>query len=83
VLTVCDNTKKSSPVFPGRAERIHWSLEDPATVDESEDERRTKFRCIRDQNGSKPLPPRWAVANRFVAACFRGFPIEALAGPRF
>ena len=29
VVTVCDNAKKACPVFPGKAERIHWSIEDP------------------------------------------------------
>ena len=29
VITVCDNARESCPVFPGRAERIHRSFEDP------------------------------------------------------
>jgi arsenate reductase len=49
VITVCDNAKESCPVFPGRAERVHWSFEDPAAVEGSEEERKAAFRRIRDQ----------------------------------
>jgi arsenate reductase len=49
VITVCDNAKESCPVFPGKAKRIHWSFEDPAAVQGSEDERLHAFRRIRDQ----------------------------------
>ena len=49
VITVCDNAKESCPVFPGKTQRIHWSLADPAAVQGSEEERRAVFRQIRDQ----------------------------------
>lgn len=49
VITVCDNAKESCPVFPGRAERIHWSFQDPAEAQGTEEERRAVFRRIRDQ----------------------------------
>src|ERR1043165_5891246 len=29
IITVCDNAKETCPVFPGHAERIHHSFEDP------------------------------------------------------
>ena len=29
VVTVCDKANKACPVFPGKVERIHWSIEDP------------------------------------------------------
>lgn len=47
VLTVCDNAAESCPVFPGQAERLHWSLPDPATV-ASDVERLAAFRQVRD-----------------------------------
>ena len=29
VITVCDNANKLCPVFPGKVERLHWSIDDP------------------------------------------------------
>jgi arsenate reductase (thioredoxin) len=49
VLTVCDNARDTCPVFPGTAERIHWSLEDPAAVEGTQDQREAAFRRIRDE----------------------------------
>jgi arsenate reductase len=49
VITVCDNAKQSCPVFPAKTKRIHWSIEDPAAVQGSEEERLTTFRRIRDE----------------------------------
>ena len=49
IVTVCDNARDQCPVFPGRAERVHWSLEDPAAVRGSEPERLAAFRRIRDE----------------------------------
>lgn len=49
VITVCDNAAETCPVFPGVAERIHWSFEDPAAVEGDEETRLAAFRRIRDQ----------------------------------
>jgi arsenate reductase len=48
VLTVCDNAKESCPVFPGRAERLHWSFPDPAAAEGDLDARLEAFRRVRD-----------------------------------
>ena len=49
VITVCDNANESCPVFPGKTERIHWSFEDPAATQGTEEERKAAFRRIRDE----------------------------------
>jgi arsenate reductase (thioredoxin) len=48
VITVCDNAAEACPVFPGPAQRIHWSFPDPAAVEGSEAERLASFRQVRD-----------------------------------
>ena len=49
VITVCDNAKESCPIFPATTKRIHWSLEDPAAAQGSEEQRLAEFRRVRDQ----------------------------------
>ena len=48
-ITVCDNANQECPVFPGKTQRIHWSFEDPASVQGSHEDRMAAFRRIRDQ----------------------------------
>ena len=48
VITVCDNAKQNCPIFPGPAQRIHWSIEDPAAVGGNEETRLTASRAARD-----------------------------------
>ena len=49
LITVCDNAQKTCPAYPGRYEKIHWNLEDPAEAKGSEEERLVVFRRIRDE----------------------------------
>ncbi len=49
VITVCDNAKENCPVFPGKTQRIHWSFDDPAEAEGTEDEKLAVFRRVRDQ----------------------------------
>lgn len=48
VITVCDNAAEQCPIFPGRAERIHWSFPDPAAAEGGEAEQLAAFRTVRD-----------------------------------
>jgi arsenate reductase (thioredoxin) len=48
VITVCDNAAETCPMFPGRAERIHWSFPDPAAVEGTDEQKRDSFRQVRD-----------------------------------
>jgi len=49
IITVCDNAKKTCPMFPGQYEKIHWDIEDPAEAKGSEEEKLHFFRKIRDE----------------------------------
>lgn len=48
-ITVCDRAERSCPIFPFGTIRLHWSFEDPAALESSDDEKLDKFREVRDQ----------------------------------
>ena len=50
LITVCDDADKNCPtVWPGVNTRLHWSFEDPARFEGTEEEKLAKFREVRDQ----------------------------------
>src|SRR5438552_3742844 len=49
IITVCDHAKELCPVFPGETKHLHWSFDNPAVVQGSNEERKTAFRRIRDE----------------------------------
>ncbi len=49
VITVCDNARESCPIFPGRAERLHWSFDDPAEATGDQESQLKLFRRVRDE----------------------------------
>jgi arsenate reductase len=49
VITVCDDANEACPFFPGAANRLHWSFEDPSKVEGTEEERLEVFRSVRDR----------------------------------
>ena len=49
IVTVCDNAKENCPVFPGTAQRVHWSFDDPAAAQGDFTHRVTEFRRVRDE----------------------------------
>jgi arsenate reductase len=54
LITVCDEAEKNCPtVWPGVNVRLHWSFEDPAKYEGSDEEKLEKFRTIRDQIQAK------------------------------
>lgn len=49
VITLCDEAEKTCPaIFPGTAQILHWSFEDPAAFVGSDEEKLAKFREVRD-----------------------------------
>lgn len=48
VVTVCGYAKESCPVFPGRVQRMHWSIPDPAGIIGDEEKLLESFRAVRD-----------------------------------
>ena len=49
VITVCDDANEACPFFPGAANRLHWSFEDPSRARGSEEEQLAVFRSVRDR----------------------------------
>jgi arsenate reductase (thioredoxin) len=49
VITVCDDANEACPFFPGAANRLHWSFEDPSKAEGSEEQRLQVFRRVRDE----------------------------------
>jgi arsenate reductase len=49
LITVCDDADKNCPtMWPGVNTRMHWSFEDPARFEGTQEERLAKFREVRD-----------------------------------
>jgi arsenate reductase len=49
LITVCDDADKNCPtVWPGVSKRMHWSFQDPASAEGTEEEKLAKFREVRD-----------------------------------
>jgi arsenate reductase (thioredoxin) len=49
LITVCDDADKNCPtVWPGVNIRMHWSFQDPAALEGTEEEKLAKFREVRD-----------------------------------
>jgi arsenate reductase (thioredoxin) len=48
VITVCDDANESCPVFPGAADRSHWSFPDPSKASGTDEEKLAVFRTVRD-----------------------------------
>jgi len=50
VITVCDESSaEQCPLFPGIAERLHWSFEDPSAFTGTYEEKLQKTRVVREK----------------------------------
>ena len=49
VITVCDRARDACPAFPGAAKQLHWSFDDPAHAEGSEEQKMAVFRCVREE----------------------------------
>ena len=49
VVTMSDDAKERSPVWPFTRNLFHWSLADPAATEGSPEQRREAFRRVRDE----------------------------------
>jgi arsenate reductase len=46
IITVCDNAKESCPIFQGNAQKIHWSIQDPADATGTDEEKQLAFNRV-------------------------------------
>ena len=54
VVTVCDETSaERCPIFPGVAQRLHWSFPDPSALTGTHEEKMLGVRKIRDEIRAK------------------------------
>lgn len=52
VVTVCDRTRETCPVFPGKVKKIHRGFDDPPTLAKdakTEEEALAHYRRVRDE----------------------------------
>jgi protein-tyrosine-phosphatase len=66
VITLCDRAREVCPDFRHHPQRIHWSIPDPATVDDNDDASYAAFqRAAADVDTRvRHLLPALATANR-------------------
>jgi len=54
VITVCDESQKERcPIFPGRVTRLHWSFQDPAVIEGTQEEKLAAAKRIKDKIKAK------------------------------
>jgi arsenate reductase len=56
VITVCDRARQTCPVFPGKHSSLHWSLEDPAEVEGTDEQKLEAFRRTRTEASARVRP---------------------------
>ena len=56
---MCGDAAEQCPIFPGKVERIHWELEDPAKAQGSQEEIIKIFQKVRDKIKSYIENEKW------------------------
>ncbi len=59
VVTLCGDAAERCPIFPGKVKKNHWSLDDPAKVQGSQEEIIKIFRKVRDKIKSYIENEKW------------------------
>ncbi len=59
VITLCGDAAERCPIFPGKVKKNHWSLDDPAKVQGSQEEIIKIFRKVRDKIKSYIENEKW------------------------
>ncbi|MBI2251347.1 MAG: arsenate reductase ArsC [Armatimonadetes bacterium] len=49
IITLCDSAKQSCPIFPGKAKKLHWNIEDPVLAKGNEIKILNSFRKTREK----------------------------------
>jgi arsenate reductase len=49
LITVCDNAREACPTYAGARQQLHWSFEDPAPAQGTEEQKMALFRRVRDE----------------------------------
>ena len=49
VITVCDKAGKKCPIFPECTKVVHWSFDDPAEAEGTEQKQEAVFQRVRDE----------------------------------
>jgi arsenate reductase (thioredoxin) len=63
VITLSNSAREECPTLPGRHSSLHWHLEDPSTIEGSEEERLEAFRATRADLTAR-LKPFIEIARR-------------------
>lgn len=53
LITVCDNAREACPTYAGAENQLHWSFDDPAHTQGSEEQKMKVFRRVRDEMRSR------------------------------
>ena len=59
VVTLCGDAAERCPIFPGKIEKIHWAIENPAKAQGSDKEIAIVFRKVRDKIKSYIENEKW------------------------